>query len=140
MQLTLFTTKTYHYCVDMWSFGCMLAGLVFKRNPFFRAHGNDEQLQRIVDVLGTQGLQEYIEKYGLKLDKSTLLKLGKCRKRDWSEFASTGIEQFVCTELYDLLDNLLIYDHQVTIFIFTQKVAMSSYSFKYLHLKLCSDW
>lgn len=91
----------------------MLAGLVFKRTPFFRAHGNDEQLQRIAEILGTKGLQDYIAKYNLKIDKKTLLQLGVHRKRDWSEFAPEGIQAFICTDLYDLLDNLLIYDHQV---------------------------
>jgi casein kinase II subunit alpha len=26
----------YDYCVDMWPVGCILAGLLFRREPFFR--------------------------------------------------------------------------------------------------------
>ena len=96
----------------MWSFGCIVAGMVFNRLPFFRAHGNDDQLRVIVNVLGTAELHKYIHKYHLKVNKELVASLGTCRRRDWSEFAS-GIEQsHICTELYDLLDNLLIYDHQ----------------------------
>jgi casein kinase II subunit alpha len=29
--------KFYDYSLDLWSFGCLLAGIVFKREPFF--HG-----------------------------------------------------------------------------------------------------
>lgn len=96
----------------MWSFGCIVAGMVFNRLPFFRAHGNDDQLRVIVNVLGTTDLHRYIEKYNLKVNEALIASLGSCRRRDWSEFAS-GIESsHICTELYDLLDNLLIYDHQ----------------------------
>ena len=39
--------------------------------------------------------------------------VGTRRKRDWSEFAAAGRNDLICVELYDLLDNVLIYDHQV---------------------------
>ena len=28
----------YDYCVDMWPVGCILAGLLFRREPFFRGY------------------------------------------------------------------------------------------------------
>ena len=37
-------SKHYDYSVDIWSFGCMIAALVFNKIPFFRAHGNIDQL------------------------------------------------------------------------------------------------
>lgn len=97
----------------MWAFGCMIAGIVFNRLPFFRAHGNINQLLSIVDVLGTEGLYQYVKKYKLVIPEEAEQQLGIKRRRDWSEFAADGIKKFICTELYDLLDNLLIYDHRV---------------------------
>lgn len=91
----------------------MIAALVFNKYPFFRAHGNINQLLSIVDILGTEGLHEYARKYRLAIPEEAEQKMGVKRKRDWSEFASNGIRKFICTELYDLLDNLLLYDHQV---------------------------
>ena len=96
----------------MWSFGCIVAGMVFNRLPFFRAHGNDDQLRVIVNVLGTTELHRYIQKYNLQVNETLIASLGSCRRRDWSEFASGIDSSHICTELFDLLDNLLIYDHQ----------------------------
>lgn len=97
----------------MWAFGCMIAGIAFNRLPFFRAHGNINQLLSITDVLGSEGLHDYVKKYNLTIPKEAEEQLGIRRQRDWCEYASDGIKKFICTELYDLLDNLLIYDHQV---------------------------
>lgn len=91
----------------------MIAGIVFNRLPFFRAKGNAEQLRRISEVLGTEGLFQYIEKYKLHVDPEVMSQVSVSRKKDWTEFASEGNPRFLCTELYDLLDNLLIYDHHV---------------------------
>merc|ERR1712087_1092365 len=62
--------KLYHYSLDMWSFGCMLAGVVFQREPFFKGADNNDQLVKIAKVLGTDRLFEYLEKNDLKLDAS----------------------------------------------------------------------
>ena len=99
--------------MDMWAFGCMIAAIAFNKYPFFQAHGNINQLLSIVDVLGTEGLYDYAKKYHLTIPPEAEKEMGIKRRRDWTEFASDGLKKFICTELYDLLDNLLIYDHQV---------------------------
>ncbi|CAG2114559.1 unnamed protein product [Medioppia subpectinata] len=53
----------YDYSLDMWSFGCVAAGLLFKREPFFNGLDNSDQLKKIVCVLGTDCLKEYVQKY-----------------------------------------------------------------------------
>jgi casein kinase II subunit alpha len=58
----------YDYSLDMWSLGCMLASLIFRKEPFFHGHDNYDQLVRIAKVLGTDELFEYIEKYHIELD------------------------------------------------------------------------
>jgi serine/threonine protein kinase len=34
----------YDYGIDMWGVGCILAGLLFRREPFFRGRDNTDQL------------------------------------------------------------------------------------------------
>merc|ERR1712154_713662 len=58
----------YDYSLDMWSLGCMLAGMVFKKEPFFCGADNVDQLAKIAKVLGTDLLNEYLDAYDLDLD------------------------------------------------------------------------
>lgn len=65
----------YDYSLDIWSLGCMFAGIVsswltkiFKKEPFFQGHDNYDQLVKIAKVLGTDDLYKYMEKYNLVLD------------------------------------------------------------------------
>jgi casein kinase II subunit alpha len=61
--------QLYDYSLDLWSFGAMLAGMVFRKEPFFHGQDNDDQLVVISKVLGTISLQEYLKKYNLMLGK-----------------------------------------------------------------------
>ena len=54
--------QDYDYALDMWSLGCVVAGLIFRREPFFHGHDNYDQLVKIAKVLGTDGLRAYLEK------------------------------------------------------------------------------
>ena len=60
--------QEYDYALDMWSLGCMLAGMIFRKEPFFHGHDNYDQLVKIVKVLGTDELFDYLDKYNLELD------------------------------------------------------------------------
>ena len=53
----------YDYSLDMWSLGCVLASMIFKKYPFFQGRDNDDQLVRIAKVLGTEELYDYLDKY-----------------------------------------------------------------------------
>jgi casein kinase II subunit alpha len=67
----------------MWSLGCMVASMIFRKEPFFHGHDNYDQvsqkykfchqisllqLVRIAKVLGTDELFAYIDKYQIELD------------------------------------------------------------------------
>jgi casein kinase II subunit alpha len=84
--------QDYDYSLDMWSLGCMFAGMVqpsysiyvrkmlaqdsddlrffqiFRKEPFFHGHDNQDQLVKIAKVLGTEGLYAYLDKYTIVLD------------------------------------------------------------------------
>ncbi|XP_053257914.1 casein kinase II subunit alpha'-like [Podarcis raffonei] len=59
--------QMYDYSLDMWSLGCMLASMIFRKEPFFHGQDNYDQLVRIAKVLGTDEL------YGYNLQPHTLL-------------------------------------------------------------------
>jgi len=52
----------YDYCLDLWGVGCILAGLLFKKEPFFRGKNNLDQLGIIIAILGTTDLLHTITK------------------------------------------------------------------------------
>ena len=37
----------YDYSLDMWSLGCMLASMIFRKEPFFHGHDNYDQVNII---------------------------------------------------------------------------------------------
>ncbi|EFH59988.1 predicted protein [Arabidopsis lyrata subsp. lyrata] len=39
--------QDYDYSLDMWSLGCMFAGMIFLKEPFFYGHANQDQLVKI---------------------------------------------------------------------------------------------
>jgi casein kinase II subunit alpha len=66
----------YDYSLDVWGVGCVLAGMIFKKEPFFVGTDNQDQLVKIAKVLGTDDLFKYISKYNIVLDDSLMKKLG----------------------------------------------------------------
>lgn len=45
--------QDYDYGLDMWSLGCMFAGMIFKKEPFFHGRDNYDQLEKIAKVRQT---------------------------------------------------------------------------------------
>ena len=58
----------YDYQLDIWSVGCMLAGMMFVREPFFKGADNQDQLVKIAKFIGTEEVMNYCSKYGITLD------------------------------------------------------------------------
>lgn len=50
--------QDYDYSLDMWSLGCMLAGMIFRKEPFFYGHDNYDQLVKICKVGGAGGVAQ----------------------------------------------------------------------------------
>ncbi len=46
----MYDFQMYDYSLDMWSLGCMLASMIFRKEPFFHGHDNYDQLVRIAKV------------------------------------------------------------------------------------------
>ena len=58
----------YDYQLDIWSVGCMLAGMMFMKEPIFKGLDNNDQLIKIIKNLGTEDLVNYCFKYNVELD------------------------------------------------------------------------
>uniref|UniRef100_A0A8C7CD00 non-specific serine/threonine protein kinase n=1 Tax=Oncorhynchus kisutch TaxID=8019 RepID=A0A8C7CD00_ONCKI len=104
--------KMYDYSLDMWSLGCMLASMIFRKEPFFHGHDNYDQLVRIAKVLGTEELYDYIDKYNIELEPRFNDILGRHSRKRWERFVHSENQHLVSPEALDFLDKLLRYDHQ----------------------------
>uniref|UniRef100_A0A0D3D0D5 Casein kinase II subunit alpha n=1 Tax=Brassica oleracea var. oleracea TaxID=109376 RepID=A0A0D3D0D5_BRAOL len=99
--------QDYDYSLDMWSLGCMFAGMIFRKEPFFYGHDNQDQLVKIAKIPGTDELNAYLNKYQLELD-AQLEVWGQCittyaiiQNFSRSIRSNDGIMPMVTTETVD---------------------------------------
>jgi len=104
--------QEYDYSLDMWSLGCMFAGMIFRKEPFFHGHDNYDQLVKIAKVLGTEELFHYLDTYDLELDPHFDGILGRHSKKSWQKFVTPENQHLVSEEAIDYVSKLLRYDHQ----------------------------
>ena len=133
----LLGNENYDYAIDLWGVGCILAGLLFRREPFFRGKDNMDQLGTIVAVLGTADLHVYLSKAKIEMKPEIRKVIAKYtlqggKKKEWSSIKdefSTNISSDANGASYppsadglDLLSKLLVYDHTVRL---TARQAMA---------------
>ena len=104
--------QDYDYSLDLWSLGCMVAGMIFRKEPFFHGHDNYDQLVKIAKVLGTDELFSYLNKYDLELDSRFDSLLGRHPRKAWSKFVNSENAHLCSPEALDFVDKVLRYDHQ----------------------------
>ena len=105
--------QMYDYALDLWSLGCMLAGMVFRKEPFFHGHDNFDQLAKIARVLGTEELNTYLDKYNITLDPDYQSIIGRHTRKPWPKFVTNENTHLVTPEAIEFIDALLRYDHNV---------------------------
>ncbi|CDP02590.1 unnamed protein product [Coffea canephora] len=104
--------QDYDYSLDLWSLGCMFAGMIFRKEPFFYGHDNYDQLVKIAKVLGTDELNAYLNKYRLELDPQLATLVGRHSRKPWMKFVNSDNQHLAVPEAIDFVDKLLRYDHQ----------------------------
>ena len=106
--------QTYDYSLDLWSFGCVLGGLIFRKDQMFAGADNNDQLVKIAKVLGTKELHKYLEDYKIPLGTQFKDTLGRVHydAKDWATFINEGNRHLATHDALDLLSKLLKYDHQ----------------------------
>ncbi|CAI2375567.1 unnamed protein product [Moneuplotes crassus] len=103
--------QMYDYALDMWSLGCMFAGIIFEREPFFKGDDNRDQLVKIARILGADRLIEYLDKYEIDLDEDLVEKCMKHKGKPWSYYIEKSDPKLLSDDAIDFLDKLLRYDH-----------------------------
>ncbi|XP_047321292.1 casein kinase II subunit alpha-2-like [Impatiens glandulifera] len=103
--------QDYDYSLDLWSLGCMFAGMIFRKEPFFYGHDNYDQLVKIAKVLGTDELNTYLNKYRIDLDPHLAALVGRHSRKPWSKFVNAENQHLAVPEAIDFVDKLLRYDH-----------------------------
>jgi casein kinase II subunit alpha len=116
----------YDYAIDMWGVGCILAGLLLRREPFFRGRDNQDQLGKIIAILGTADLLSYMTRYTIDLSPEIRKVIAKYvvrggQKKLWTDIILPDGCPPPSQEGLDLLNHLLVYDHCER---FTAKQAM----------------
>lgn len=101
----------YDCRLDMWSFGCIFAGLIFKMDPIFRGIDNQDQLLCIIHVLGDADWRKYISKYHIKCEVILSQATSGYPKKDWCRFIHCGNRDLCSPEALDLLDTVLQLDY-----------------------------
>ena len=99
--------QTYHYALDLWSTGAMMAGMIFKKEPFFHGADNYDQLVKIVRILGTNDLATYLDKYDLELDARYEGLIKNCPKIPLDRFINQNNAALCPPEAISFLDSLL---------------------------------
>lgn len=126
----LLGNENYDYAIDLWGVGCILAGLLFRREPFFRGKDNMDQLGTIIAVLGTADLHSYVAKAKIAMKPEIRKVIAKYtlrggKKKEWRQIVdeSTGssIPHTPSAQGLDLLSKLIVYDHTARL---TAKQAM----------------
>ncbi|URE40574.1 casein kinase II [Musa troglodytarum] len=92
--------QDYDYSLDMWSLGCMFAGMIFRKEPFFYGHDNYDQLVKIAKVLGTDGLNTYLNKYRLELDPQLEALVGRHSRKPWTRFINGDNQHLAVPEAH----------------------------------------
>lgn len=122
--------QDYDYSLDIWSLGCVLASMMFKKEPFFCGQDNFHQLEVISQVVGTEEVINYLTKYKLPLAPEYDTILHTHEKVPWTSFINEKNKHMVTNEGLDLLSKMLVVDHQNR---WTAEELMNHSFFKHIH-------
>lgn len=101
----LLENPLYDYSVDIWSIGCLFAGIIFMKEPFFAGEDNLDQLVKITKVVGSDQIENYMKKYDLELNDG--IELPSNGKQSLSSFINDKNRNRISDEALDLLDRML---------------------------------
>eukprot|EP00927_Polykrikos_kofoidii_P061558 TRINITY_DN56397_c0_g1_i1.p1 TRINITY_DN56397_c0_g1~~TRINITY_DN56397_c0_g1_i1.p1 ORF type:complete len:357 (+),score=46.97 TRINITY_DN56397_c0_g1_i1:53-1123(+) len=104
--------QRYDYSLDIWSTGCILASMVFRKEPFFAGRDNNHQLQVIAGLLGVDDLRAYCQKYGV--EPGFRVKAGSSRG-SFEKFITSENRFLADPEVISLIESMMVYDHAARI-------------------------
>ena len=84
--------------------------MLFRIDTMFKGSDNFDQLARIVSVLGTEGLKDYLRTYKLNLPSEAARLIKPTEVVPWTAFVNEKNKERVNAEGLDLLSKMLVYD------------------------------
>ncbi|CDW58013.1 Casein kinase II subunit alpha' [Trichuris trichiura] len=102
----------YSYSLDIWSMGCMLATMIFRKEPFFNGKNDVDQLVRITDVLGATDLLSWIYEYKIDFHPTPDQEFTCASRKEWTHFKNAYNEHLAKEDALDFLDRVLVFDPQ----------------------------
>ena len=102
----------YDYAVDIWAAGCIIAGLIFKSEPFFYGADLLDQVTAVASIVGSKAILDWAAKYALPLSLAQRKAIGKHPSVPLERFCNEHNSHLCCDEAIDLLRQMLCVDHQ----------------------------
>ena len=102
--------RKYHYSLDMWAVGCTLAGFLFKMDTFFKGTDNNDQVVKVIDIMGTAKLYDYMRRYKINMPKQLVKLVTNKDEVPLENFINANNYSRVTEDGLDILRKMLIYD------------------------------
>lgn len=103
--------QKYDFSMDIWSVGCMFAAFIFRIKHFFLGRDNEDQLAKIITVLGYKDFSNYVKLYNIDIGRLDVYYLKKKTKKQFKDYINNENSHLCSPEALDLLNKMLIYDH-----------------------------
>ena len=100
----------------------MFAGIIFKKDTFFTGSNNNDQLVKIVEVLGTTDLFTWLRELEVILGYQLICQLGRHPRKLWESFRNSENSNLANDHALELLNGLLQFNHMTRL---TAKEAMA---------------
>ena len=104
--------KKYDYAIDIWSAGCVLAGILFQKDFFFKGSDLNDQIVKIAEVVGYEEIEKFLEKHKneTKIHINIKEKIKNLKKKDWKSFIKENNKYLANDDVIDLVDKMLKVD------------------------------
>jgi casein kinase II subunit alpha len=94
----------------MWSLGCLFAAVLFQKDYFFKGDDLNDQIVKIVSVLGYDGIEEFTDIYeDSYVDRKVIGIIKKFHRKKWDDYINEKNKYLINDDAIDLLNKLLEY-------------------------------
>ena len=102
----------YDYSLDLWSTGLTFSIMMFKRIVMEFGQDDSEQLLKVADLVGGQGIIEYADSLHVDLEEETRIQLRKRKGSGWDRYIQKAGKSICPPEAIDLLNRMMAIDHR----------------------------
>lgn len=105
----------YNYSIDIWSAGAILAGLIFKTEPYFSGNDINEQINSISSKMGSKNIYRCLKKYKIKINNSQRKAIGNYPNFNYMDQINIHNKDLISIEAIDLIKKMLTIDYSLRI-------------------------